>query len=104
MKVLAQQLGATAVGREDDQFYLRMDVSMLRSHDLQEALSGVARLGRGQIRIDASRTRDWKGLLLWALRVLAGIMREKRAAHPIRTLRSASRAGREPASLETEER
>ncbi len=103
VKVLAQQLGATAVGREDEQFYLRMDVSMLRPNDLQEALSGVARLGRGQIRIDAARTRDWQGLLLWALRVLVSIIQEKRVAHPIRARRATSRAGRERAAIETED-
>ena len=104
VKVLAQHLGATAVGREEDQFYLRMDVSLLRAHDIQEELSGVARLGRGQIRIDASRTQDWQGLLLWALRVLVGIMEERRAARPTRVLRPDVRSRQEDTAMEAEGR
>jgi hypothetical protein len=77
VKVLAQEVGATAIGREDDQFYIRMDVSLLRPRDLQERLPGVARLGRGQLWLDASRTEDWQGLLLWALRAVTAIMRER---------------------------
>lgn len=79
VKVLAQELGATAIGREDDQFYIRMDVSPLQARDLQQALPGVARLGRGQLWLDASRTHDWQGLLLWALRSVAAIMRDRDA-------------------------
>jgi len=70
VKIVAEALGATAIGVEARQFYVRMDVSWLRKRDLREWLKGVARLGVQQVWIDMTSEDDWQTTLLWVLRTL----------------------------------
>jgi len=77
IKVLAESLSATAIGREDEQFYVRMDTSWLRASDLRQWLGGRARQGRGQVWLDVSGPDGWQSALLWALRLLAELKGER---------------------------
>ncbi|MGQ9554206.1 MAG: transcription-repair coupling factor [Anaerolineae bacterium] len=80
IKVLAQNLGATAIGQEGQQFYVRMDVSWLRAGDLRQWLRGLGRLGRNQVWLDMAGREDWQQMLLWALRLLAELKEEQKEA------------------------
>lgn len=92
VKVVAESLGATAIGKEDGQFYVRMDVSWLEGRHLQELLGGYGRLGRGQVWLTPPDDRDWRRFLLWALREILAHKREVRPAAPLARVRSHHRS------------